>query len=153
MKNDNIKILGYARFLRSLLRYFDDDYFKDYESTLNLTYNLYAAVIKTYQERDTSGKEIKRVCKFAFSKIVKNAEVKPFKTEAHLHCAMKKLLDYISVYDIDCFESNALLTLQRLMAALEMRFYKAFGMEIDDYRVKVYDCGDCLVPNEPDIYV
>ena len=142
MVNAIIPIPGYVHLFRSLLRFYD----MPENEVQEMLYLVNTANLDCYEyyhpERDViqSGP-------VAFSRL-EHMNCRPYRTEVQLY---KSLLFFKRSIDRDLIvtsQREALQTLRCIISNLEYRFYKAYGMEIEDKRTVYGECTYRLVPRE-----
>lgn len=80
-------------------------------------------------------------------------ECRPYRTEVQLYKSLIYLKHSIDRELIITSQREALQMLKCILSNLEYRFYKAYGMEIEDKRTVYGECAYRLVPgeNEPSV--
>ena len=143
MVNAIIPIPGYVHLYRSLLRFYD----MPENEVREMLYLLNTANLDCYEyyhpERDViqSGP-------VAFSNWLEHMNCRPYRTEVQLYKSLLFLKRSIDRDLIVTSQREALQTLRCIISNLEYRFYKAYGMEIEDKRTVYGECTYRLVPRE-----
>ena len=138
-----IPIPGYVHLYRSLLRFYD----MPENEVREMLYLLNTANLDCYEyyhpERDViqSGP-------VAFSNWLEHMNCRPYRTEVQLYKSLLFLKRSIDRDLIVTSQREALQTLRCIISNLEYRFYKAYGMEIEDKRTVYGECTYRLVPRE-----
>ena len=140
----NFTVPGFARFYRSLLR-FNRDMEVDY--ALRLTYSFYTAVNDAYLYRNPNASIVK-YNEYDFYEILQKTGKKPYKTIVQLYRALESLyLGLSSALDALKFKQlSDYMTISLMMDDMEIRFHKAFNVEIDDDRTVYSMCARSLIP-------
>lgn len=73
---------------------------------------------------------------------------RPYRTEVQLYKSMLALYRNIDNRYITCAQREAVAWLRYMIGEIEYRFYKAYGMEIDDKRTVYTECAYRLEPRE-----
>ena len=84
----------------------------------------------------------------AFNTWLEKMDCRPYRTEIQLYKSLLFLLRSIDRELIITSQREALQTLRCIISNLEYRFYKAYGMEIEDKRTVYEECTYRLVPRE-----
>ena len=84
----------------------------------------------------------------AFSGWLETKDCRPYRTEVQLYKSLLCLKRSIDRELIVTAQREALQTLRCIISNLEYRFYKAYGMEIEDKRTVYGECTYRLVPRE-----
>ena len=84
----------------------------------------------------------------AFSGWLEHEDYRPYRTEVQLYKSLLFLKRSIDRDLIVTSQREALQTLRCIISNLEYRFYKAYGMEIEDKRTVYGECTYHLVPRE-----
>ena len=142
MNMQNFTISGYTRFYRSLPRFYHD--MNDAHS-LKLTYGLYTAVNDTYRYKNPDV-DVLEYNENAFCELLHQANAKPYKTEVQLYRAMEAVLFSLTLDALKISHTPHIIELTAMMCNTELRFYKAFGMDIDDEKTICRKCARSLVP-------
>ena len=89
----------------------------------------------------------------AFSVWLDNQSYRPYRTEVQLYKALLFLQYSVNRDLLDSNQREALQTLRCVISNIEYRFYKAFGMEIEDSRTVFKECAFNVIPkdNEPSV--
>ena len=139
----NFTVPGFARFYRSLLR-FNRDMEVDY--ALRLTYSFYTAVNDAYLYKNPDAC-IAEYSEHDFFDMLQKTGKKPYKTIIQLYRALESLylglspaLDTLKFRQLSDF-----MTISLMMDDMEIRFHKAFNMEIDDDRTVYGMCARSLI--------
>ena len=85
---------------------------------------------------------------FAFCGWLETKDCRPYRTEVQLYKSLLFLKRSIDRDLIVSAQREALQTLRCIISNLEYRFYKAYGMEIEDKRTVYGECTYRLVPRE-----
>jgi len=149
MNKKKFTIPGYSQFYRSLPRFYhgiDDAY------ALKFTYSLYLAANSVYRHKNP-GVIVMEYVEQDFYKLILHRKAKPYRTEVQLYRALELLLKSLSCDALKDSQVYLLGELMELMYDSEVRFYKAFDMEITDIRTVHCICANSLVPhrNEPGV--
>ena len=125
MVNTIVSIPGYVHLYRSLLRFYDmpENEIREMLYLLN-TANL------------------------DFCGWLEEMDCRPYRTEVQLYKALLFLKRSVDRDLIVTSQREALQTLRCILSNIEYRFYKAYGMEIEDKRTVYSDCAYRLVPRE-----
>ena len=128
MVNKIVSIPGYVHLYRSLLRFYhsSENEIKEMLYVLN-TANLDPALFSTWLD---------------------NMSYRPYRTEVQLHKALVCLKHSVDREFMTVEQREALQKLRCIISNIEYRFYKAFGVEIDDNRTVYNECVFGLVPDE-----
>jgi hypothetical protein len=151
MNIKNFSISGYARFYRSLPRFFRD---MSNSHALKLTYGLYAAVNDAYRYKNP-GAYLTEYDEDCFYDVLRQTNVKPYRTEIQLYRAMEAILFNLEIPALKNSRLACVMELSFMMCNTELRFYKAFDMEIDDERTIYRMCARSLIPrrDEPGLCI
>ena len=84
----------------------------------------------------------------AFCGWLEEMDCRPYRTEVQLYKALLFLKRSVDRDLIVTSQREALQTLRCILSNIEYRFYKAYGMEIEDKRTVYSDCAYRLVPRE-----
>lgn len=134
---------GYAHLYRSLLRFYD----MPSGQIKEMLYMLNTANLDCFRYYHPE----KRVCEsgpVAFNGWLEDTNFRPYRTEVQLYKALLALKRGIDYEIIITAQREALQALKCIISNIEYRFYKAYGMEIDDKRTVFIDCAFRLVPHE-----
>ena len=142
MNMKNFTISGYARFYRSLSRFCRKISDAD---AIKLTYDLYTAVIDSYRSKFPAV-SITEYGRDDFEALVRKTDAEPYKTEIQLYRAMEAILHRLVIPAVRIESLHSVVDLTFMMSDTEMRFYKAFDMEIDDERTIYRVCARSLTP-------
>lgn len=143
MVNTIVSIPGYAHLYRSLLRFYEmpENEVKEMLYLLNTAnldcFGCYHPEIKVIE----SGPVM-------FCNWLDNMPCRPYRTEVQLYKALLFLKRSIDRDLIITSQREALQTLRCIISNIEYRFYKAYGMEIEDKRTVYEACAYQLVPRE-----
>lgn len=143
MVNTIVSLPGYVHLYRSLLRFYD----MPENEVREMLYLLNTANLDCYEyyhpERDViqSGP-------VAFNDWLEHRDCRPYRTEVQLYKSLLFLKRSIDRDLIVTAQREALQTLRCIISNLEYRFYKAYGMEIEDKRTVYGECTYRLVPRE-----
>jgi hypothetical protein len=141
MDKNDFKISGFARFYRSLNRFFSE---VDNTCALKLTYAMYTIVLETYRSQNPDDL-IREKSEVDFCKCIRQADIKPYRTEIQLYRAMKAIMSHIDISKLNPRHIQDVLELNRAMGNIELRFFKSFDMDIDDKRTVYNLCAGSLV--------
>ena len=83
-----------------------------------------------------------------FSQWLDNTSYRPYRTEVQLYKALQCLQYSVEQDLMTSAQREALQKLRCIISNIEYRFYKAFGMEIEDSRTIYNVCAFNLVPRE-----
>lgn len=136
-------IPGYVHLYRSLLRFYD---MPDNEAK-ELLYLLNTANLDSFGHHHPEARIIESG-PVAFTRSLERRYLRPYRTEVQLY---KSLLALKRGIDRDCIASaqrEAVSALRCVISNIEYRFYKAYGMEIEDKRTVYAECVYRLVPSE-----
>lgn len=143
MVNTIVSIPGYVHLYRSLLRFYD----MPENEVREMLYLLNTANLDCYEyyhpERD-----VVQSGPVAFSGWLEHGDYRPYRTEVQLYKSLLFLKRSIDRDLIVTSQREALQTLRCIISNLEYRFYKAYGMEIEDKRTVYGECTYHLVPRE-----
>ena len=141
-------ITGYIHLYRSLLRFYDmpENEIKEMLYALN-TANLDCF---GYYHPDIT---IIESGPATFTYRLERSRNRPYRTEVQLYKALEALEHSVERPLMTCYQREALQTLRCVMSNLEYRFYKSYGVEIDDGRTVYGECAFHLIPkeNEPSV--
>ena len=143
MNKHKFTIKGYARFYRSLPRFYqeiDDAY------ALKFMYSLHLAANSAYRRKNPD-KGITEYTEKDFYPLILEKDVKPYRTEVQLYRALELLKESLSGDGLNDSQTTLISDLINLMLDLESRFYKAFGIAITDKRTVYSLCEKSLVAN------
>lgn len=142
MINTIVTIRGYGHLYRSLLRFSDMQGMELRE----MLYTLNTANLDCYEychpERSLTESSFAN-----FSVLLENLNCRPYRTEVQLYKSLLFLKRSIDRSLITTAQKEALRKLCCIIANIEHRFYKAYGVEIDDKRTVYGECAYQLVPN------
>jgi len=145
----NFTMPGFTHFYCSLFRFRHE--FRSAEAA-GLTYTLYTAIADScrYKKPDAQIEECGRM---EFYDNLKKMERRPYRTEVQLYRAAEAILAELIIDALTKIQLMAVLKLSCMMDDMELRFYKAFDMEIDDPRTVYRECVKRLVPrgDEPGV--
>ena len=133
MVNKIVSIPGYVHLYRSLLRF----YHMPENEIKEICFGYYHPEIFVVQ----SGPAL-------FSTWLDNMNYRPYRTEVQLHKALVCLKHSVDREFMTVEQREALQKLRCIISNIEYRFYKAFGIEIDDDRTVYNECAFSLVPDE-----
>ena len=143
MINHIVSIPGYIQLYRSLLRF----YYGSENDIKEMLYQLNTANLDCfgYYHPDVylvqSGPAL-------FSQWLDNTSYRPYRTEVQLYKALQCLQYSVEQDLMTSAQREALQKLRCIIPNIEYRFYKAFGMEIEDSRTIYNVCAFNLVPRE-----
>ena len=148
MVNKIVSIPGYVHLYRSLLRFYhsSENEIKEMLYVLNTAnldcFGYYHPNIYVVQ----SGPVL-------FSNWLDNMRCRPYRTEVQLYKALVCLRHSIEKDLMSSEQREALQKLRCIISNIEYRFYKAFGMEIDDKHTVYGECAYSLIPEpgEPSV--
>ena len=143
MNKHKFTIKGYARFYRSLSRFYQEI---DDAHALKFMYSLHLAANSAYR-RKNPGKGITEYAERDFYPLILEKQVKPYRTEVQLYRALELLTESLGGDALNDSQVNLISDLKNLMFDLEHRFYKAFGIAITDDRTTYLQCTKSLVAN------
>jgi len=135
---------GFAHYYRSLLRFRHE--LRSAEAA-ELAYTLYAAIVDSYRYKNPDA-EISEYGPVEFYDNLKKTEGRPYRTEVQLFRASEAVLAGLHFAALNKTQLMAVVQLSCMMDDTELRFYKAFDMEIDDPRTVYRECVMRLVPRE-----
>ena len=141
--NTLFSIPGYVHLYRSLLRFYD----KPSSELKEMLYLLNTASLDSYRYHNPHVYVVESGPVF-FCGQLDAQERRPYRTEVQLY---KSLLALKYSIDYDCIitsQREALQALRCILSNIEYRFYKAYGMEIDDKQTVYADCAFRLIPSE-----
>jgi len=146
-KMKNFTFPGFARFYRSLLRFNRD---MESAQALELTYDIYTAIYDSFRHKNPHIYAVE-YNKIFIREMLLKSDVKPYRTEIQLYRAMEAVLQNTNVRIIRTESLENIMLMLFLMGDIELRFYKAFNMEICDKRTTYSLCVKNLDPkqNEP----
>jgi hypothetical protein len=149
MNLKNFTIAGYARFYRSLPRFYHN--VTDMDAQM-FTCGLYKAVNAVYRHKNP-GVYLAEYSEANFLTLIRQRDVKPYRTEVQLYRAMEALFGCLEPDALTTSQIRLFLELAEAMSNSELRFYKAFDMEIDDERTIYRLCARSLTPrrDEPGV--
>ena len=136
-------IPGYVHLYRSLLRFYD----RPSGELKEMLYLLNTANLDSFRHHHPHI-HITESGPVAFCGWLDAQDCRPYRTEVQLY---KSLLALKRGIDFDCIitsQREALQALRCVISNIEYRFYKAYGMEIEDKRTVYADCVYRLVPKE-----
>lgn len=141
-------IPGYVHLYRSLLRFYD----MPSAQAKELLYMLNTANLDCYGYYHPD-RMLAENGPVAFSRQMDARHERPYRTEVQLYKSLLALKRGIDRDLIVTAQREALQTLRCITGNLEYRFYKAYGMEIEDKRTVYAECAWRLVPreNEPSV--
>lgn len=134
---------GYAHLYRSLLRFYD----MPSGQIKEMLYMLNTANLDCYRYYHPE-RHVFESGPVAFNDWLENPSFRPYRTEVQLYKALLALKRGIDYEIIITAQREALQTLRCIISNIEYRFYKAYGMEIDDKRTVFSDCAFWLVPRD-----
>ena len=143
MVNFLISIRGYTHLYRSLLRFYD----KPGGELKEMLYHLNTANLDSYRVSHPhifvaeSGPVV-------FSNRLNDPSCRPYRTEVQLYKSLLALKHGIDYKFITASQREALQALNCIISNIEYRFYKVYGMEIEDKRTVFSDCVYRLIPSE-----
>lgn len=136
-------IPGYAHLYRSLLRFYN----MPSAEAKELLYLLNTANLDSFGHHH-SVRTVIESGPVAFCQKVKQSNCRPYRTEVQLY---KSLMALKRGIDRDCIvtaQQEALQSLRCIISNIECRFFKAYGMEIEDKRTAYSVCSYHLAPRE-----
>ena len=143
MVNTIVSIPGYVPLYRSLLRFYD----MPENEIREMLYLLNTANLDCYAYYHPEVHVIESG-PVAFCGWLEEMDCRPYRTEVQLYKALLFLKRSVDRDLIVTSQREALQTLRCILSNIEYRFYKAYGMEIEDKRTVYSDCAYRLVPRE-----
>ena len=143
MVNTMISIPGYVHLYRSLLRFYD----MPENEVREMLYLLNTANLDCYEYYHPD-RSVIQSGPVAFCGWLETKDCRPYRTEVQLYKSLLFLKRSIDRDLIVSAQREALQTLRCIISNLEYRFYKAYGMEIEDKRTVYGECTYRLVPRE-----
>lgn len=143
MINTIVSIPGYAHLYRSLLRFYE----MPENEIKEMLYLLNTANLDCYGCYHPE-RELIESGPAQFSIWLDKLSCRPYRTEVQLYKALMFLKRSIDRDLIITSQREALQTLRCIISNIEYRFYKAYGMEIEDKRTVYDECAYQLVPRE-----
>lgn len=143
MVNTLFSIPGYVHLYRSLLRFYD----KPSGELKEMLYLLNTANLDCYRYYHPH-LYVAESGPVAFCNRLDTLDCRPYRTEVQLY---KSLLALKRSIDFECIvtsQREALQALRCIISNIEYRFYKAYGMEIEDKRTVYVDCAYRLIPKD-----
>lgn len=143
MVNIILTMPGYVHLYQSLLRFYD----MPGNEVREMLYRLNTANLDCYgyyhpeKYLVESGPE-------AFCHWLERKDCRPYRTEVQLYKSLLFLKRSVDWDLLVASQREALQNLKCVLSNLEYRFYKAYGMEIEDKRTVYGDCVYHLVPRE-----
>ena len=134
---------GYAHLYRSMLRFYDMPSGRLKE----MLYMLNTANLDSYRYYNPHAR-VAESGPVAFNGWLEDPSFRPYRTEVQLYKALLALKRGIDYEVIITAQREALQALRCVISNIEYRFYKAYGMEIDDKRTVYADCTFWLVPRD-----
>lgn len=129
MVNTMISIPGYVHLYRSLLRFYD----MPENEVREMLYLLNTANLDCYEYYHPD-RSVIQSGPVAFCGWLETKDCRPYRTEVQLYKSLLFLKRSIDRDLIVSAQREALQTLRCIISNLEYRFYKAYGMEIEDKR-------------------
>lgn len=136
-------IPGYVHLYRSLLRFYD----MPESAVKEMLYVLNTANLDSYGHRHPEAHIIESG-PVAFTRYLERRCQRPYRTEVQLYKSLLALKRGIDRDYIASSQREALNTLRCVTGNIEYRFYKAYGMEIEDKRTVYAECAYRLVPED-----
>ena len=143
MVNKIVPIPGYIHLYRSLLRFCD----RPSAELKEMLYLLNTANLDSYSFYHPDA-QITESGPVAFCRWLDRRYARPYRTEVQLYKAMLFLQRSIDREIIITSQREALQMLRCITGNLEYRFYKTYGMEIEDKRTVYSECAYRLIPKE-----
>ena len=143
MVNTIVPIPGYVHLYRSLLRFCD----MPSAELKEMLYLLNTANLDSYGFYHPEAHVIESG-PVAFCRWLDRQSARPYRTEVQLYKAILSLQRSIDRDFIVTSQREALQKLRCIAGNLEYRFYKAYGMEIEDKRTVYSECVYRLIPKE-----
>lgn len=143
MVNNIVPIPGYVHIYRSLLRF----YHMPENEVMEMLYMLNTANLDCFKHYHPRFLVIESG-PLTFTTWLKNPNCRPYRTEVQLYKALEYLEQSVETELMTLDQREALQTLRCIMSNIEYRFYKAFGMEIEDKRTIYDQCVYNAVPRE-----
>lgn len=134
---------GYVHLYRSLLRFCDIGS----REARELIYTLNIANLDSFRYAYPY-RSIKESSYIDFVNSLERLSRRPYRTEVQLHKALAALKRNIIPDALTAEQREAVARLRYLMRSLELPFYKAFGVEINDMLTVYSECEADLVPDE-----
>ena len=133
----------YVHLYRSLLRFYD----MPENEVREMLYLLNTANLDCYEYYHPD-RSVIQSGPVAFCGWLETKDCRPYRTEVQLYKSLLFLKRSIDRDLIVSAQREALQTLRCIISNLEYRFYKAYGMEIEDKRTVYGECTYRLVPRE-----
>lgn len=143
MVNILFSIPGYVHLYRSLLRFYD----KPSGELKEMLYHLNTANLDSYRVSHPHI-FVAESGPVAFCGRLDGQGCRPYRTEVQLYKSLLVLKRGIDYKFITTSQREALQALNCIIANIEYRFYKVYGMEIEDKRTVFSDCVYRLIPRE-----
>lgn len=143
MVNTIVSIPGYVHLYRSLLRFYE----MPENEVREMLYLLNTANLECYGYYHPE-RMLVESGPVAFSGWLEHMDCRPYRTEVQLYKSLLFLKCSIDRDLIITSQREALQMLRCILSNLEYRFYKAYGMEIEDKRTVYGECTYWLVPRE-----
>lgn len=143
MVNTIVTISGYVHLYRSLLRFYD----MPENEIKEMLYLLNTANLDCYGYYHPEAQLIESG-PVAFCGWLDHRQNRPYRTEVQLYKSLLFLKRSMERELLIISQREALQSLRCIISNIEYRFYKAYGMEIEDKRTVYGDCTYRLVPQE-----
>lgn len=136
-------IPGYVHLYRSLLRFYD----MPCGELKEMLYLLNTANLDSFSHSHPCF-PVSESGPVAFCARLEDRDFRPYRTEVQLYKSLLALKRGVDNTCVISSQRGALQALRCVISNIEYRFYKAYGMEIDDKRTVYADCVFHLVPKE-----
>lgn len=136
-------IPGYIHLYRSLLRFYD----KPSGELKEMLYLLNTANLDSFRYYNPKIYVAER-SPIAFCRSLDGQDCRPYRTEVQLYKSLMALKRGIDYRCLVTSQREALQALKCIISNIEYRFYKAYGMEIEDRRTVYADCVYRLIPKD-----
>lgn len=148
MVNILFSIPGYAHLYRSLLRFYE----KPVGEIKEVLYYLNLSNLDSYKYHHPQA-YVAESGPVRFCGALDRLTCRPYRTEVQLYKAILALKCGIDYRYISSSERESVQALNCILSCIEYRFYKTYGMEIEDVRTVFSECVYHLVPkeNEPSV--
>lgn len=134
---------GYSHLYRSLLRFCE----MGSREARELVYMLNTANLDSFRYVNPYG-HMRESSYADFMNSLERLRRRPYRTEVQLYKALAALERNIVPDALTAEQGEAVARLRYLMRSLELSFYKAFSVEIDDMLTVYSDCAAGLVPGD-----
>lgn len=148
MVNAILSVPGYVHLYRSLLRFYD----MPENEVREMLYQLNTANLDCYEYYHPE-RNVIQSGPVLFNRWLETMDRRPYRTEVQLYKSLMGLKRSIDRELIITAQREALQALRCVISNLEYRFYKAYGLEIEDKRTVYDECTYYLVPraDEPSV--